>query len=183
MPEIQAPYGSSAAIRGSTLRMWQQRSGSISQRFGPSRLCCSATVMTCGCSRFSPYRETSRSRVSYVSRKKSCVSSSITSIGRSSSETMCTSTDDCFCHEQVRQRRSPYSSYAQRSRSSAGIASKSRSGSAGAVATEQHLLDRVGAQPEAERLERDDLLRRDVAEVHVGAELLHEPGLRALRRR
>src|SRR4051794_26467508 len=63
------------------------------------------------------------------------------------------------------------------------MASKSTSGSAGAVATQEHLLDRVGAEPEAERLERDDLLGRDVAKVHVGAEVLHEPGLRGLRRR
>src|SRR4029079_4216461 len=96
---------------------------------------------------------------------------------------MGTSAEDCFCQEHVRQRRSPYSSYAQRSRSSADMASKSRSGSAGAGATQEHLLDRVAAQPKAERLQRDDLVGRDVAEVHVGPELLHEPGLRALRRR
>ena len=35
------------------------------------------------------------------------------------------------------------------------------------------------AQAEAQRLERDHLVGRDVAEVHLGAELLHEPGLRA----
>ena len=31
MPEIQASYGASAFTSGSTLRMWQQRSGSVSQ--------------------------------------------------------------------------------------------------------------------------------------------------------
>src|SRR6266567_135442 len=62
MPAIQPSYGSSASNRGSTLRMWQQRSGSLSQRFGPSRLCCSATVITCGLWSVSPYRSTSRSR-------------------------------------------------------------------------------------------------------------------------
>src|SRR5918997_4344743 len=161
--------------------MWQQRSGSRSQRFGPSCLCCSATVITGGGgSRLSPYRSTSRSRVSYVSRKKRCVSSSTTGISRPSSETMCTSTEDCFCHEQVRQSLSPYSSCAQRSRSSADIASKSSSGSGGAVA-KQHLLQRVRAQPTAERLERDHLVRRDVPEVDGRPELLHEPGLRRLR--
>ena len=36
---------------------------------------------------------------------------------------MCTSTDDCFCHEHVRQSLSPNSACAQRSTSSAGIAS------------------------------------------------------------
>src|SRR3954454_19931078 len=101
----------------------------------------------------------------------------------SSSETMCTSTDDCFCQEQVRQSLSPNSAYAQRSTSSAPIDSKSTSGSRRALAIEQHLLHRVAAQPEAERLERDHFLRRDVAEVHVRAELLHEPRLARLGRR
>src|SRR5947199_2008374 len=63
------------------------------------------------------------------------------------------------------------------------MASKSRSGSAGAVATEQHLLQGVPTQAEAERLERDHLVGRDVPEVHGRAELLHEPGLGRLRRR
>src|SRR5204863_5128293 len=67
--------------------------------------------------------------------------------------------------------------------SSAPIASKSTSGSWGALAIEQHLLHRVAAQPEAERLERDHFLRRDVAEVHVGPELLDEPRLARLGRR
>ena len=44
-------------------------------------------------------------RVSYDSRKKRCVSSSTVSMRSPSSATMCTSTDDCFCHEQVRQTR------------------------------------------------------------------------------
>src|SRR5262245_26624126 len=47
----------------------------------------------------------------------------------------------------------------------------------------QHLFQRVAAQPEAERLERDHFLRRDVAEVDVRAEVLHEPRLARLRRR
>ena len=38
----------SARSSGSTLRMWQQRSGLLSQRFGPSRRCCSATDSTSG---------------------------------------------------------------------------------------------------------------------------------------
>src|SRR5436309_1707936 len=99
-----------------------------------------------------------------------------------SSATMCTSTDDCFCHEQVRQSRSRYSACTQRRMSSALIASKSSSGSGGALA-KQHLLQRVAPEPETERLEWDDLLRRDVPEVHARAELLDERGLRALRRR
>src|SRR5437868_11723361 len=98
-----------------------------------------------------------------------------------SSATMCTSTDDCFCHEHVRQRRSPSSAYAQRRMSSADMASKSSSGRGGALAIEQDLLQRVAAQAEAQGLERDDLLRRNVPEVHVRPELLDEPGLRGLR--
>src|SRR5512133_2006568 len=100
-----------------------------------------------------------------------------------SSETMCTSTDDCFCHEHVRQSLSPNSSYPQRRSSSADIASKSSSGSSGAVATEQHLLQRVATESEAQRLEGDHLVGRDVPEIDVRAELLHEPGLRLFRRR
>src|SRR6059058_3813194 len=59
----------------------------------------------------------------------------------------------------------------------------STSGSWSRLATEQHLLQRVAAQPEAERLERDDLLGRDVAEVDLGPEVPDEPRLRRLRRR
>src|SRR6059058_3779560 len=99
-----------------------------------------------------------------------------------SSLTMWISTDDCRCQEHVRHMRSPKWSYAQRSASSAVIASTSGSWSAGAVA-KQHLLQRVAAEAAAERLERNDLVQRDVAEVHRGAELLDEPGLRGLRRR
>src|SRR5581483_1638037 len=47
----------------------------------------------------------------------------------------------------------------------------------------EHLLQRVAAQPEPERLERDDLLGRDVPEVDVRSEVLHEPRLARLRRR
>src|SRR5688500_9641725 len=102
-------------------------------------------------------------------------------ISRPSSETMWTSTEDCFCHEQVRQSLSPNSSWAQPRSSSAGIASKSSSGSWGAIATE-HLLQRVAAKPEAQRLERDHLVGRNVSEVDGRPELLHEPRLGGLRR-
>src|SRR6478672_8324887 len=51
------------------------------------------------------------------------------------------------------------------------------------LATEQNLLQRVAAQAEAERLERDRLLGRDVPEVDVRPEMLHEPRLARLRRR
>src|SRR5439155_1330312 len=91
---------------------------------------------------------------------------------------MCTSTDDCFCQEQVRQSRSPNCSYAQRSRSSAEIVS---GGSRSAWVAKQDLLQRVAAQAQPERLERDDLLGRDVAEVDLGTEVLDAlPGQPAL---
>src|SRR4029079_13320231 len=93
----------------------------------------------------------------------------------SSWETMCTSTDDCFCHEHVRQSRSPNSWYAQRRASSAGIVSTSGGCRLGGAT--EHLLQRVGPQPKAKRLERDHFLGRDVAEVDPRPELLHEPGL------
>src|SRR5436305_5918544 len=105
----------------------------------------------------------------------------MTGMSSPSSETMCTSTDDCFCQEHVRQSRSPNSAYAQRRTSSAGIVSTS--GSCRLGVAKQHLLERVAAQAEPQRLEWDDLLGRDVPEVHVRPELLDEPGLRGLRRR
>src|SRR5687768_14717585 len=46
---------------------------------------------------------------------------------------------------------------------------------------EQDLLEGVGSESEPERLERDDFLGRDVSEVHLGAEVLHEVRLRGLR--
>src|SRR6266550_4444421 len=50
----------------------------------------------------------------------------------------------------------------------------------GRTAIQQHLLQRVTAEAEPERLERNDFLRRDVAEVDRRAELLDEPGLGGL---
>src|SRR5258708_725707 len=74
----------------------------------------------------------------------------------------------------------------KRSRTNARISSgESASTSAGSCRlciAEQHLLQRVAAQPEPERLERDHFLRRDVAEIDGRPELLDEPGLRRLRR-
>src|SRR4051812_6646340 len=100
-----------------------------------------------------------------------------------SSEAMWTSADDCFCQEQLRQSRSPNSSAAQTRRSSAGSASIWASVRESCVLTQQELLQRVGSQPEAKRLERDDLVGRDVAEVDVGPVLLNKPRLRLGRRR
>src|SRR4051812_43202432 len=155
--------------------MWQQRSGSVSQRRSGG----SIGRKDCNCS---PYRSTSRWRVSYVSGKSTRVSSSTIGTSSPSSLTMWISTDDCRCHEHVRHMRSPNCSCAQRSTSSALIDSTSGSWSAGAVA-KQHLLQRVAAQAAPQRLERDHFLRRDVAEVDVGPELLDEPDLGGLRRR
>src|SRR3954447_17792280 len=103
-------------------------------------------------------------------------------MSRPSSLTMWTSTDDCFCQEHVRQSLSPYSSKPQRRSSSAGIGSKSSSGRGGAVAM-KHLLQRVAAETEPERLERNHLVGRNVPEVDRRTEFLDEPGLRCLRRR
>src|SRR5512145_1729139 len=102
-----------------------------------------------------------------------------------SSATMCTSTDDCFCHEHVRQTRGQKNWCAHAIRPSAVIASKSSSGSCGglsALTAKKHLLQGVGAKPEPERLECDDLVGRDVPEVDVRAEVPDEPRLRGLRR-
>src|SRR5436190_18347526 len=93
---------------------------------------------------------------------------------------MCTSTDDCFCHEQVRHSRSPNCSYAQTSMSSAEIVS---GGSCRTGVAKKHLLERVAAQAEPERLQRDHLAGRDVPQVDPRAEVLAEPGLRGLGRR
>src|SRR5438132_3766073 len=175
MPVIHASYGASARSSGSTLRMWQQRSGSVSQsRSGGS--------MGRKDRSFRSYRSTSRSRVSYVSGKSTSVSSSTIGTSRPSSLSMWISTDDCCCQEHVRHIRSPNCSYAHRRTSSALIASTSGSWSAGAVA-KQHLLQRVAAQAQPQSRERDHLVRRDVPEVDRGAELLDEPHLGGLRRR
>src|SRR5919201_3831130 len=155
--------------------MWQHRSGSVSQ--SRSGALTGWNDLSC-----SPYFSTSRSRVSYVSGKRTSVSSSTIGTSSPSSETMWTSTEDCRCQEHVRHMRSPNCSCAQRSTSSAPIDSTSGSRSAGAVA-KQHLLERVAAQAAPERLERNDLVRRDVPEVHGRTELLDEPGLGCFRRR
>src|SRR5438067_6590520 len=90
-------------------------------------------------------------------------------------------TDDWRCQEHVRHMRSPNCSCAQTSTSSALIASTSGSWSARAVA-KQHLLQRVAAQSEPQRLERDHFFGRDVPEVHGRTELLDEPRLGRLGR-
>src|SRR5205809_379713 len=95
---------------------------------------------------------------------------------------MSSSTVSSFWKEQASETR-PGNSRRQSARiSSAVIASTAAaSGSVNALAaTEQHLPEGVAAEPETERLERDDLVGRDVAEVDRGAEPLHEPRLGGL---
>src|SRR5215212_11899446 len=118
-------------------------------------------------------------------------------MSRPSSETMWTSTEDCFCHEHERQSRSANSSPTHLRISSADIASTSSgvgppgreagaspcSVGSGWLLTKQHLLERVRAQTEPERLDRNGLLGWDVPEVDLGPEPLDEKRLRAPRRR
>src|SRR4051812_46582377 len=98
---------------------------------------------------------------------------------------MSSSTDSSFWKEQASETVPGNSATQSATTSSALIASTvAASGSVNARAPiEQHLLQRVAAQPEPERLERDDLVGRDVAEVDRRAELLHEPRLGGLVRR
>ena len=51
------------------------------------------------------------------------------------------------------------------------------------LAAQREALDRVQAQPQPQRLEREDVVGRDVAEVAVGAEALEQPYLLALQGR
>src|SRR5438309_1200935 len=94
---------------------------------------------------------------------------------------MSSSTDSSFWKEHASATRPANSSSAYSTTRCAGHVSTS-AGSC-RLATEEHLLERVAAEPQAERLERDHLVRRDVPEVHVRAEMLDEPGLALLRRR
>src|SRR5205823_12813179 len=94
---------------------------------------------------------------------------------------MPSSTDSSFWKEQARATRLGTSASTNSTTRWAGQASTS-AGSC-RLATEQDLLERVAAEPETERLERDHLVGRDIAEVDVRAEMLDEPRLALLRRR
>src|SRR5579859_3022584 len=94
---------------------------------------------------------------------------------------MSSSTDSSFWKEQASDTRPGKDSRTKASTSSALRLSMS-AGRCRLVA-KQDLLQCVAAQAEAERLERDHLVGRDVPEVDVRAEVLDEPRLRALRRR
>src|SRR5690349_17152072 len=94
---------------------------------------------------------------------------------------MSSSTDSSFWNEHARATRPGNSPSTYSMTRWAGQVSTS-AGSC-RLATEQHLLQRVASQAEAQRLERDDLVGRDVAEVDVCPEVLDEPGLALLRGR
>src|SRR5689334_16310144 len=91
---------------------------------------------------------------------------------------MSRTTDSSFWKEHARATRPGNSSSTRSITRCAGQVSTS-AGSC-RLATEQHLLQRVATQAEAQRLERDHLVGRDVAEVDVRAEMLDEPGLALL---
>src|SRR5437588_3908979 len=98
---------------------------------------------------------------------------------------MSRSTASSFWKEHASETLSPNSPTQSARISSAPIASTvAASGSVNALSlTEQNLLQRVAAQAEPQRLERDHFLRRDVPEVHRGTEVLDEPRLGRLGRR
>src|ERR1700756_4818116 len=94
---------------------------------------------------------------------------------------MSSSTDSSFWKEQASATLPGNVSTQKRTISRASIDSTS-DGSC-SVAAKEHLLQGVAAPAEGQRLERDDFLGRDVAEVDRRAELLHEPRLGRLARR
>src|SRR5580765_1657972 len=94
---------------------------------------------------------------------------------------MSSSTDSSFWNEQARETLPGNVSRQKRRISSAVIDSTSFGNCR--LAAKKHLLQRVAAQPEPQRLEWDHLVGRDVAEVDRRTEVLDEPRLRRLRRR
>ena len=185
MPEVQrVVVRSSARSRGSTLRTWQHRSGLRLPEVRPLLLVLLGDRDHLGPDQLETValNEPLARRVrlgeeetACRARPRGCRARARSPCARAPTTASATSRSGRAC--------SPKRSYAQRSDSSAVIASTSGSCSRLTLATEEHLLQRVAAQPEAERLERDDLVGRDVAEVDVGPEVLDEPRLRRLRRR
>src|SRR3954471_17540272 len=94
---------------------------------------------------------------------------------------MSSSTDSSFWKEQASATR-PGNSSSTNSRTRSGRHDSTSAGSC-RLAAKEHLLQRVAAQAETQRLERDHLVGRDVAEVDVRAEVLDEPRLALLGRR
>src|SRR5581483_6907724 len=124
-------------------------------------------------------RSTAR-QSSYVSGKRWWVSIAKTRAFGSTPKSSSSRTLSSFWKEHASATLPGNCSTQKRSTSSALIASTS-GGSCSFVA-KQHLLQRVAAQAEPQRLERDDLLGGNVPEVHVRPAVLHAPRLRALRR-
>ena len=179
MPEIQASYGSSAASSGSTLRMWQQRSGSRSQRFGPSWRCCSATVM---------HRR--REQVQPVA-----LDEPVAGLVGLAEEELRVELDhrqvEAELGDHVHEHRRLLLPRAREAQLVAVLlvdpdeellgasSSRSRDQEVRARSSGSSTSFSVSAaQAEPQRLERDHLVRRDVPEVDRRAELLDEPGLR-----
>src|SRR5947209_17494990 len=96
---------------------------------------------------------------------------------------MSSSTLSSFWKEQASETL-PGNASTQKRRISSAVSDSTSGGSCNVgVVAKEHLLQRVAAETEPQRLERDDLVRRDVPEVHGSAERLDEPRLRGLRRR
>src|SRR5512146_2718110 len=69
----------------------------------------------------------------------------------------------------------PGNASTQKRRTSSAFIDSTSGGRCNVGVAKKHLLQRVAAQAETEGLERDDLFRRDVPEVHRGPEVLDEP--------
>src|SRR5581483_2137528 len=94
---------------------------------------------------------------------------------------MSSSTDSSFWKEQASETRPGNASRQKRTISCAAIDSTSLGNCR--LAAKKHLLQRVAAQPEAQRLEWDDLVGWDVSQVDIRPEVADEPRLARLRRR
>src|SRR5260221_8164979 len=91
---------------------------------------------------------------------------------------MSSSTASSFWKEQASETR-PGNESRQKRRISCALIDSTSLGNCRLVA-KKHLLERVAAETEAERFERDHLIRWNVPEIHRRAELLDEPSLRRL---
>src|SRR5437762_2499958 len=94
---------------------------------------------------------------------------------------MSSRTVSSFWKEQARETR-PGNESRQKRRISCALIDSTSLGNCRLVA-KKHLLQSVGAQAKTERLERDHLVGRDVAEIDRRTEMTDEPRLRRLRRR
>src|SRR6266478_5729635 len=94
---------------------------------------------------------------------------------------MSSRTASSFWKEQASETR-PGNESTQKRRISWALIASTSLGNCRLVA-KKHLLQRVRAQAETERLERDHLIGRNVPEVDARPEMTDEPRLRRLRRR